>query len=56
MDCSDLSNLLRQETFPLEFQVMTGVGPGVTLPTRFEARLDESTSEYQFVLSGLPSD
>ncbi len=47
--------LLRQQTFPLEFPVIQGVDPGVTLPTRFEARYDESTSEYRFVFSGFPS-
>jgi hypothetical protein len=48
--------LLRQETFPLEFPVIPGVDPGVTLPTQFEARYDESMSEYQFAFSGFPSD
>jgi hypothetical protein len=48
--------LLRQEPFSLEFPVIPGVDPGVTLPTQFEARYDESMSEYQFAFSGFPSD
>ena len=48
--------LLRQQTFPLEFPEIPGVDPDVTLPTRFEARYDESASEYRFVFSGFPSN
>jgi hypothetical protein len=48
--------LLRQQTFPLEFPVITGAGPGVTLPTQFQAEYDASTSAYQFVFSGFPSN
>lgn len=48
--------LVAEQTFPLEFPEIPAVAPDVTLPTRFEARYDESASEYRFVFSGFPSE
>jgi hypothetical protein len=47
--------LLQRQTFPLDFPAYSGSGPGVVLPTRFEAVYDESASAYEFVFSGFPS-
>jgi hypothetical protein len=47
--------LMLEESFSLDMPEVAGTGPGVVLPTEFEAVYDESTLSYTFVFSGLPT-
>lgn len=43
------------ESFSLDMPAVAGTGPGVALPTRFDAIYDEAASAYEFVFSGFPT-
>lgn len=49
------SRLMVLESFSLDMPAVDGTGPGVLLPTRFEAVYDEAASAYDFVFSGFPT-
>lgn len=47
--------MMAGQSFTLPMPEVPNTGPGVVLPTRFEAVYEPETSAYQFVFSGLPS-
>ncbi len=47
--------LMASESFTLDMPQVEGTGPGIVLPTRFEAVYDEAAGGYEFVFSGFPA-